>query len=378
MSDLLNDLLEDKPMEIAAAENEMPEYLSLLPDSQREKAYELSERIDYKDLNSASAFGLVLQQKLSNFSNQISVQVQNSDTLKVSNTLDHLIEKIGTINLMELAEPDKNAVEKKTGFFSKMFGFDTKSEAEANPISQYQILVSEVDDLAKGLGKESQALMNDLKLLDNMYTMNKDYYSAISIYVAAGKIALANIENKVIPELQQKASLTNDPMLNEEIQDLVRFHNQLEKKVHDLHLSQQISLQKAPQIRIIQENNRILVEKIQSSVLNTIPLWKDQFIMYLTLQRQAKAVEIQKKVNDTTNDLLMKNSELLKMNTVAIARENERGLVDLETLQATHANLISTVEEVLQIQAEGRANRQSAEKELIAMDKQLNSVMMKH
>jgi len=378
MSDLLQNLLEDGPMEVTETDQGLPEYLSILSEDHQKKAYDMSEKIDYRDLNFANSFGVTVQQKLSNFSNQLALQIQKSDTTNVSDTLDYLIEKIESINLLELSEDEEQQqISKRKGFINKVFGMDNFNSEEELILNQYQLIIKEVDELATGLNRESHVLINDLNLLDNMYVMNKDYYSAISIYVAAGKLRMSQIENEILPALQKQADLTNDPMISEEIQDLVRFQNQLEKKVHDLHVSQQISLQKAPQIRIIQENHRILIEKIQSSILNTIPLWKDQFVMYMTMQRQTQIVAIQKKVNDTTNELLKRNSELLKMNTIAIARENERRMVDMETLQITHANLISTIEEVLQLQAEGRANRRAAEKELIAMDRQLHSVMMK-
>ena len=209
-----------------------------------------------------------------------------------------------------------------------------------------------------------------------MYEKNKEYFLALNIYIAAGELKLEELQTKIIPDLQKKAEQTGDQIMYQEVNDMMQFANRLEKRVHDLKLSRQITIQAAPQIRMIQNTNQTLVEKIQTSINTAIPLWKNQIAIALTLLRQQKAVEAQKQVSKTTNELLLKNSEMLKTNAIEAAKENERGLVDIETLKKTQENLVSTLEETLRIQAEGRAKRRQAETELVAMEDQLKQKLL--
>lgn len=366
MSDLLDDLLNDTQVANTSNENQVQDFMSTLPAEQQVKAKEISSKINTKDIQSVIGYGANVQEKLLNFSNQLAEEVHKSDTSGVKQVLSQLMTKIGQFDLSEVTGKGK-------GLFSKFLPAKSPSQ---KLISKYQKMGVEVDYISTRLEKEGQLLVKEIDMLDKMYDMNKDYYTAISVYIAAGKHKIHEIETTELPALQLQATPTN-PLAMEEVQDLQRYVHMLEKRVHDLHLSQQISLQKAPQIRMIQENHRMLVEKIQSSVLNTIPLWKDQFILGLTLERQSQAIEMQKKVTDTTNELLLKNSELLKTNSVEIAKENERGIVDLETLQQTMSNLLGTIDEVMKIQETGREKRQLAEQELLKMDQQLKEALVK-
>jgi len=361
MSEFLATLLDETTNEQTAEKPK--DFMSQLPPMQQKKAIELAEKIDLKDIQSVMYFGANIQEKLSDFSNELASQVHKSDTSNVKAVMGNLIEKIGQVDWQEISGKGK-------GLLARLRPATTPSQ---KLISKYQKLGVEVDYLAKKLEKEGQLLLTEIDLLERMYEKNKDYYVAISVYIAAGKHKIADIENNILPMLQEKEDL----MILEEARDLQNLKNQLEKRIHDLHLSQQIALQKAPQIRMIQENHRTLIEKIQSSVLNTIPLWKDQFIIGLTLERQKQAIDMQKKVTDTTNELLLKNSELLRTNTVEVAKENERGIVDMETLKQTQSNLLATIEEVLKIQEEGRTKRKAAEQELLEMDQQLKTYFAK-
>src|SRR5690606_32591333 len=232
------------------------------------------------------------------------------------------------------------------------------------------------DRITIRLEHSKNALIKDNKLLEQMYEKNKEYFLALNIYIAAGELKLEELQTKIIPELQRKAEQSGDQMLYQEVNDMIQFANRLEKRVHDLKLSRQITIQAAPQIRMIQNTNQTLVEKIQTSINTAIPLWKNQIAIALTLLRQKKAVEAQKQVSKTTNELLLKNSEMLKSNAVEAAKENERGLVDIETLKKTQENLVSSLEETLRIQAEGRAKRRQAESELVAMEEQLKQKLL--
>ena len=192
----------------------------------------------------------------------------------------------------------------------------------------------------------------------------------------AGTLKLKEINEKVIPEMQAKVNETNDPLDAQKLNDLIQMANRFEKKIHDLKLSRMVSLQTAPQIRLIQNNNQVLVEKIQSSILNTIPLWKNQIVIAISLAKQKNALAVQKEVTDTTNTLLQKNAEMLKTGSIDLARETERGVVDIETLKKVNEDLIATIDETLNIQKEGRIKRKQAEEELAAIEKELKQKLI--
>ncbi|MGB3101817.1 MAG: toxic anion resistance protein, partial [Psychrobacillus psychrotolerans] len=198
----------------------------------------------------------------------------------------------------------------------------------------------------------------------------------LNVYIAAAELKKDDIVNVTIPELRRKAELSNDQMAYQEVNDMAQFVDRLEKRVYDLQLSRQITIQSAPQIRMIQQTNQTLAEKIQSSIMTSIPLWKNQIAIALTLNRQQKAVAAQKQVTQTTNDLLLKNSEMLKVNSIETAKENERGIVEIDTLKKTQENLLQTIEETMRIQADGRVKRKAAEIEIGRMEEELKQRLL--
>jgi tellurite resistance protein, putative len=213
-------------------------------------------------------------------------------------------------------------------------------------------------------------------MLADLYDQNLEFYDALNIYIAAGELRLEELQEDVIPSLTEQAQQSDNQMLVQEVNDLHQFQSRLEKRVHDLKIARQLTIQQAPQIRLIQNTNQELAEKIQTSINTAIPLWKNQVVIALTLLRQKEASTAQRQVSETTNDMLKKNSELLKQSSIETARENERGIVDIETLQHTQANLIETLEETLQIQQEGRQKRQAIETELHAMENSLRNQLL--
>ncbi|MDF0024871.1 toxic anion resistance protein, partial [Staphylococcus pseudintermedius] len=223
------------------------------------------------------------------------------------------------------------------------------------------------------LDKNKALLVKDIQLLDGLYQQNKDYFDVLNLYIAAAEQKKSEIEQHVLPEIRQRVKAADDQMVVQDVADMEQFVDRLEKRIYDLKLSRQISLQSAPQIRMIQNVNQALAEKIQSSILTSIPLWKNQMAIALTLQRQQKAATAQKQVTDTTNEILLRNSEMLRQNARVTAEENERGIVDIETLKTTQDNIIQTIEETLQIQQEGREKRQQAEKDLLALESDLKA-----
>ncbi|MBW8348029.1 toxic anion resistance protein [Bacillus sp. IITD106] len=339
-----------------------------LPEENRKRALELAQQIDPANHQAVIAYGTHAQSQLLNFSSSMLDHVQSKDIGPIGDILNELMSKLRDVN------PDELSPEKKN-FFSKMFGKISNSIQEV--MSKYQKTGAQIDRITVKLTQSKQMLIDDLKMLEQLYEKNKEYFHALNIYIAAGELKIEELTTKTIPELKKKAEATGDQMTYQEVNDMVQFADRLEKRLYDLKLSRQITIQSAPQIRMIQNTNQALAEKIQTSIMTAIPLWKNQIAIALTLIRQRQAVEAQKQVSKTTNDLLLKNAEMLKTNTIETARENERGLVDIETLKKTQSNLITTLEETIKIQQEGRAKRAQAEQELVSMENELKQKLLK-
>ncbi|MFB6469129.1 toxic anion resistance protein [Cytobacillus sp. Hz8] len=350
-------MVQDKP----------PRLIDILPEENKQKAMQLSKQIDPTNHQAVISYGTQAQAKLLTFSHSMLEHVQQKDIGEIGEIIGDLMRKLSDIN------PDELTQEKK-GLFSKMFGKISGSIQEI--LSKYQKTGAQIDRITVKLDRSKNGLMSDIQLLDKLYENNKDYFHALNIFIAAGELKLDEMHEKTIPELKRKAEASQDQMAFQEVNDMMQFADRLDKRLHDLKLSRQITIQSAPQIRLIQNTNQALVEKIQSSIMTAIPLWKNQVAIALTLIRQRHAVEAQKQVSKTTNELLLKNAEMLKTNTIETAKENERGLVDIETLKKTQANLISTLEETLRIQEEGRTKRRQAENELISMENELREKLL--
>ncbi|MEC1685177.1 toxic anion resistance protein [Bacillus mojavensis] len=340
----------------------------VLPEENKEKAYQLAEQIDHNNMNSIVLYGSQAQSKLLNFSHTMIDHVQKKDVGEIGEILGELMKKLEQVNPDELQT-------KKKGFLARMFGKVSHSLQEV--LSKYQKTSVQIDRISLKLEHSKHALISDNKLLEQLYDKNKEYFSALNVYIAAGELKLDELRTKTIPELKRQAeSSDHNQMAVQEVNDLIQFADRLDKRVHDLLLSRQITIQSAPQIRLIQNTNQALAEKIQSSIVTAIPLWKNQVAIALTLLRQRNAVDAQQKVSDTTNELLLKNAELLKTNTIETVKANERGLVDIDTLKKVQESLISTLEETLIIQDEGRIKRRQAEEELMMMEGDLKQKLL--
>ncbi|MCS0674297.1 toxic anion resistance protein [Cytobacillus firmus] len=341
--------------------------IDVIPEENREKAYQLAKQIDPANHQAMISYGTPAQSKLLTFSHTMLEHVQKKDVGEVGTIINDLMKKFNDVN------PDELKQEKST-FFARMFGKISGSVQEV--LSKYQKTGAQIDRISVKLERSKNALLSDIVMLDKLYENNKEYFHALNVYIAAGELKLEELHEKTIPELKKKAEESSDQMKFQEVNDMMQFADRLDKRLYDLKLSREITIQSAPQIRLIQNTNQALVEKIQSSIMTAIPLWKNQVAIALTLLRQRHAVEAQKKVSKTTNDLLLKNAEMLKMNTIETARENERGLVDIETLKKTQENLISTLEETLRIQEEGRHKRRQAEHDLANMENDLRQKLL--
>jgi uncharacterized protein YaaN involved in tellurite resistance len=349
--------IEDKPKTLAEK----------LSNEHRQKAMELAAQINSSDQQAIIQFGTTAQMKLSDFSHSMLDHVQKKDTGPIGDVLKELMQKLEQVNPDELRHEKKN-------FIAKLFNRLSSSVNET--LSKYQKIGAQIDKISIKLDHQKSTLLSDIQMLEDLFQKNKEYFDGLTIYIAAGEMKLDELRTKEIPALQLKVEQSDNQMDYQHLNDVIQFADRLEKRVHDLKLSRQITIHSAPQIRMIQNMNQVLVEKIQSSILTSIPLWKNQITIALTLFRQKKAVEAQKQVSQTTNDLLLKNAEMLKSNTIEAAKENERGLVDIETLKKTQENLISTLEATINIQQEGRTKRQEAEQELITMEEQLKQKLL--
>lgn len=352
---------------VSSQEAKPVKLIDVIPEENRAKAYQLAEQIDPTNHQAMISYGTPAQSKLLTFSNSMLEHVQKKDVGEVGNIISDLMKKLNELSPDEL-KPDKPS------FFARMFGKLSGSVQEV--LSKYQKTGAQIDRISVKLDRSKNILLSDIVILEKLYETNKEYFQALNVYIAAGEIKLEEIHEKTIPELRKSAELSNDQMKFQEVNDMRQFAERLDKRLHDLKLSREITIQSAPQIRLIQNTNQALVEKIQSSIMTAIPLWKNQVAIALTLIRQRHAVEAQKQVSKTTNDLLLKNSEMLKTNTIETAKENERGLVDIETLKSTQANLISTLEETMRIQEEGRHKRRQAEQELASMENELKQKLL--
>lgn len=365
------DLLLSNPfgdeMPTVSEQTKSPLLLDRLPKEQQEKAKQLAAQIDYKDYEAILKYGTAAQTQLSTFSHSMLDHVQKRDIGPIGDVLGDLMKKLEQMNPDELNTKQK-------GVFRKLFRKVSSSLQEV--LSKYQKIGSQIDRISVRLEHSKKTLLDDNRLLETLYEKNKDYFQALNMYIAAAEIKREEIQHTLLPTLRKKAEETDDELIYQEVNDTMQFLDRLDKRIHDLKLSRQMTIQSAPQIRLIQNTNQALAEKIQASVLTAIPLWKNQIAIALTLLNQQKAVAAQKQVSHTTNELLLKNSEMLKTNSIETAKENERGIIDIETLKKTQENLISTIEETLAIQAEGRQKRQQAEQEMVTMENDLKQKLI--
>lgn len=348
-------------------EQRHPRLIDVIPEENREKAFQLAKQIDPKNHQAMITYGTPAQSKLLSFSNSMLEHVQKKDIGEVGEIINDLMKRFNEVNPDDL-NPERRSL------FARVFGKLTGSIQEV--LSKYQKTGAQIDRISVRLERSKNALLSDIDMLEKLYETNKEYFHALNVYIAAGELKLEELYEKTIPALRKEAEVSNDQMKFQEVNDMMQFADRLDKRLHDLKLSREITIQSAPQIRLIQHTNQALVEKIQSSIMTAIPLWKNQMAIALTLIRQRHAVEAQKLVSKTTNDLLMKNAVMLKTNTIETAKENERGLVDIETLKKTQESIITTLEETLRIQEEGRNKRHEAERDLATMGNELRQKLL--
>ena len=335
---------------------------SILTDEERRMVDAFAQQIDLTNSTLVLQYGAGTQKKMADFSESALENVRSKDLGEVGELLTGVVK--------ELKDFDE---EEEKGFFGI---FKKASNKIENMKTKYAKAEANVNEIVKVLEKHQVQLMKDTALLDKMYELNLTYFKELSMYILAGKKKLKEVRGGELSALTAKAQASGLPEDAQAAKDLDSMCTRFEKKIHDLELTRMISIQTAPQIRLVQNNDTLMVEKIQSTIVNTIPLWKSQMVLALGVEHSTQAAAAQREVTDMTNQLLRKNAEKLKMATVETAKESERGIVDMDTLKATNESLISTLDEVMNIQKEGRQKRAEAEAELQNMENELKKKLL--
>lgn len=346
------------------AEETQPEFTP----EEKAKIAEIRKSIDLTDANTTVQFGIGAQRRLTEFTDSILDNVRSKDGGQVGDLLSSLVVEVNSL--------DPSSLTNDKGILSKLPGVKTAVKSVKKLAERYSKAEVQIDKIEAALEKARMDMLKDISVFDIMYKQNLDCFRELGLYIQAGKETIEDIKTNTIPRLRAEAQESGDPMAAQLVRDFEDDADRFEKKIYDLELSRTIAVQTAPQIKMIQNNDRVLVDKIQTAVLNTIPIWKSQFVIAMGLNNQQRVLKMQREITDTTNKMLLKNSELLKTNTVETARESNRGIVDVETLQKVNQNLISTIEETIQIQKEGRQKREEAEKALGQIETDLKNKLV--
>ena len=358
--------VEEAPVEEKQAEQTPVEKLDISSLSPAEQAAvrDFSEKIDIKNTDQIMNYGSAAQKNISEFSDAALSSVRTKDLGECGDMLSELVVELKGLNFVE---------EEKKGFLGL---FKKASQTIAEKKAQFDKAEVNVDKIVEELEKHEITLMKDISMMDKMYEKNEEYMKELTMYILAGKLKIEHLRNVELPEYVAKAKETGLPEDAQAANDFANLIGRFEKKIHDLELTRTISVQMAPQIRMVQNNDSLMAEKIRSSIVNTIPLWKNQMVLALSLYHSEQAMQAQRNVTDVTNELLMKNAKTLHQGSVNVAKESERGIVDMETLKQTNLELIATLDEVRQIQDDGRARRAQAEDELARIEGELKDKLL--
>lgn len=378
MADInLNDLLEKKQAESQKAlpvvdeKHEVAHFnaqVESLTPEERQQVDTIKDAIDLVNSNAIVQYGSAAQKNIATFSDSVLSTVKSTDPSAAGDLLNDLVKRVKTFE-------DENDEDK--GFLASLPVVGSLFKKREALTKSYTTLAAQIDKIQAGLDSQKMTLMKDIAMFDGLYDKNLEYFKQLQLYIQAGEEKIEELNLTTIPKLEAQAQVSDNPMAVQVVQDFKDSVNRFEKKVHDLKISKTIAIQTAPQIRIIQNNDKILVDRIQSAIYNTIPLWKNQMVLALGLGRQKEALEMQQAVSNTTNELLKRNAAMLKQNSHDTAVENERAIVDIETVKQVNEDLISTIEDTLRIQQEGRQKRQAAEAELVQIEDRLREALLK-
>ena len=373
----LDDLLKAKAQENTAAAApvavidqqqeimQVTQQTEALTPAERQQVDEIKAKIDLTNSGYALQFGSGAQKNMADFSDSLLSQVRTKDSGQVGELLTELSGKIN-----EFSRKESDSFVKKLPLIGSLV---SKGE---NLISSYEKLSTKVEKIQSELEKSKTTMLKDITLFDALYQKNLEYFKHLELYIRAGEEKLQEMRTTVLPKLRADAAASSNPMAGQVVSDFESNVDRFEKKVHDLKISKTIAIQTAPQLRLIQNNDKILVERVQSAIYNAIPLWKNQIVIALGLTRQQNVLKMQQAISDTTNELLKRNAEMLKINSIETAKENNRSIVDIETVKKVNDDLVTTIEETLKIQQEGRQARQSAEQELLQIENRLKETLL--
>lgn len=352
----------EKKEEVIPQKQLQKEEVPVLTPEEQKMVNDFAAKIDIENTNQILQYGAGTQKKMADFSNTALENVKTQDLGEIGELISNVVGELKDFDVQEEG---------------KFFGFFRKQTSKIENLkNKYDKAQANVEKITDSLQQHQVRLMKDSAMLDKMYEQNLNYFKELTMYILAGKKKLEETRNGKLAEMKNKAALSGLPEDAQAARDLDEKCSRFEKKLHDLELTRTIAMQTAPQIRLIQNNDTVMVEKIQTTIVNTIPLWKSQMVLALGIAHSAEAAQAQRQVTDITNELLRKNAETLHMATVETAKESERGIVDLETLQKTNADLIQTLDDVMRIQMEGRQKRQAAEMEMHRMEEELKRKLL--
>ena len=352
----------EKKEEVLPKKQLQKEEVPVLTPEEQKMENDFAAKIDIENTNQILQYGAGTQKKMADFSDTALENVKTQDLGEIGELISNVVGELKDFDVQEEG---------------KFFGFFRKQTSKIENLkNKYDKAQANVEKITDSLQQHQVRLMKDSAMLDKMYEQNLNYFKELTMYILAGKKKLEETRNGKLAEMKNKAALSGLPEDAQAARDLDEKCSRFEKKLHDLELTRTIAMQTAPQIRLIQNNDTVMVEKIQTTIVNTIPLWKSQMVLALGIAHSAEAAQAQRQVTDITNELLRKNAETLHMATVETAKESERGIVDLETLQKTNADLIQTLDDVMRIQMEGRQKRQAAEMEMHRMEEELKRKLL--
>ena len=352
----------EKKEEVIPKKQIQKEEVPVLTPEEQKMVNDFAAKIDIENTNQILQYGAGTQKKMADFSDTALENVKTQDLGEIGELISNVVGELKDFDVQEEG---------------KFFGFFRKQTSKIENLkNKYDKAQANVEKITDSLQQHQVRLMKDSAMLDKMYEQNLNYFKELTMYILAGKKKLEETRNGKLAEMKNKAALSGLPEDAQAARDLDEKCSRFEKKLHDLELTRTIAMQTAPQIRLIQNNDTVMVEKIQTTIVNTIPLWKSQMVLALGIAHSAEAAQAQRQVTDITNELLRKNAETLHMATVETAKESERGIVDLETLQKTNADLIQTLDDVMRIQMEGRQKRQAAEMEMHRMEEELKRKLL--
>ena len=352
----------EKKEEVLPKKQTQKEEVPVLTPEEQKMVNDFAAKIDIENTNQILQYGAGTQKKMADFSDTALENVKTQDLGEIGELISNVVGDLKDFDVQEEG---------------KFFGFFRKQTSKIENLkNKYDKAQANVEKITDSLQQHQVRLMKDSAMLDKMYEQNLNYFKELTMYILAGKKKLEETRNGKLAEMKNKAALSGLPEDAQAARDLDEKCSRFEKKLHDLELTRTIAMQTAPQIRLIQNNDTVMVEKIQTTIVNTIPSWKSQMVLALGIAHSAEAAQAQRQVTDITNELLRKNAETLHMATVETAKESERGIVDLETLQKTNADLIQTLDDVVRIQMEGRQKRQAAEMEMHRMEEELKRKLL--